>query len=735
MRLKLFISFLLITVVLTAQCPDPNWPDKAIWANAGVDNGAGPRTYSTIWPDVITVGEDINAIMAAAHAAHPGGVIVLLGEGIHIIDDFTGPIQYPGNNVVLRGVNKSTSIIHSYIRNTNTGGGDPIRKFNNGSIQIGRQSFQNIEGCGYENITYKYIVPNCEPTDDISGTPEAFASLHVNGGTCGRTDLHNIAIQIWGDNNWVIDSDFLESGSNPIEVWGDHNSVERNLFARTYNKGGSNNGYAWWTGNYNLIRGNVFQRLRHVVVDGYNTTQNGSYNVFHNNTLFRVEFNLHDGGAGHNLFENNIVSPEQQHHVGGQPFNTGRNTNGNNHLPPGPNDVIYNNDTSGSGKPNYAGVAGNIYTFEGYQDVTDKTGVWPQPLGGTFYCPASSGTVSVTGVTVTPSTASILTTGTVQLSRVISPGNATDQTGTWSSDAAGVATVNSSGLVSGVSAGTATITYTTNDGSFTDTSVITVETTLSGDSIDVTGPYLYWEPTNLDPAVTVDGNAVSTWTDSSGYGLDGTVVGTVSLNLGASTRQAEFSGDGYLDIAANSLLDFAPGTDEFTIIYREGDVAPTSGYAIAKRNASTQVEYSIAYDAGNFRDYAIGGPTEDLSSTATDNNRLVITVVSTSGVDVWIDGAQIITGGAIGTSTASGYALNVGARTAGIFDLNNGAQIDMVAIIPKAISTVEREAIETEFIVNTPAPPDPPGTFNPIKRIVLSGNSVPVFYYLGFKPF
>lgn len=86
----------------------------------------------------------------------------------------------------------------------------------------------------------------------------------------------------------------------------------------------------------------------------------------------------------------------------------------------------------------------------------------------------SAETVHPTSVSVSPTTASIEVDSTVQLTETVLPANATDKSVTWSSSNTSIATVSSSGLVTGVSAGNATITVTTVDGSKTATCSITV---------------------------------------------------------------------------------------------------------------------------------------------------------------------------------------------------------------------------------------------------------------------
>ncbi|XUV83561.1 Ig-like domain-containing protein [Enterobacter sp. TMH.L2] len=94
--------------------------------------------------------------------------------------------------------------------------------------------------------------------------------------------------------------------------------------------------------------------------------------------------------------------------------------------------------------------------------------------GTTFQVIPDEDQIAVTGVTVSPKTVSIAVGATRQLTANIAPADATNKAVTWSSSDATKATVSNTGLVTGVAAGTATITATTADGAKTDTAAITV---------------------------------------------------------------------------------------------------------------------------------------------------------------------------------------------------------------------------------------------------------------------
>ncbi|GAA4326718.1 hypothetical protein GCM10023149_29700 [Mucilaginibacter gynuensis] len=117
--------------------------------------------------------------------------------------------------------------------------------------------------------------------------------------------------------------------------------------------------------------------------------------------------------------------------------------------------------------------------------------------------PVSSATVPVTGVTLNKTTTSIASGATEQLVATIAPSNASNTNVTWASGNPAVATVSASGLVTGVSAGTATITVTTADGAKTATCTVTVAATQQG--------YLAYdfEPGNLTGWTITSGTAFS----------------------------------------------------------------------------------------------------------------------------------------------------------------------------------------------------------------------------------
>lgn len=84
------------------------------------------------------------------------------------------------------------------------------------------------------------------------------------------------------------------------------------------------------------------------------------------------------------------------------------------------------------------------------------------------------GDIDVSGVTLTPTSITLEVGETFDLTETVSPQDATNPSVTWSTGNGSVASVNANGLVTGVAAGSATVTVTTNDGGFTANCQVTV---------------------------------------------------------------------------------------------------------------------------------------------------------------------------------------------------------------------------------------------------------------------
>jgi hypothetical protein len=90
------------------------------------------------------------------------------------------------------------------------------------------------------------------------------------------------------------------------------------------------------------------------------------------------------------------------------------------------------------------------------------------------YAPGEGEVIPVTGVELNKSATSIDVGFTEQLTATVSPGNASEKGVTWESTNEAAATVSSTGLVTAVSVGQATVRVKTDDGDFEDECIVTV---------------------------------------------------------------------------------------------------------------------------------------------------------------------------------------------------------------------------------------------------------------------
>jgi|GEM_PF-607886 len=146
--------------------------------------------------------------------------------------------------------------------------------------------------------------------------------------------------------------------------------------------------------------------------------------------------------------------------------------------------------------------------------------------------------VAVTGVALNKPSTTIAVGAAEQLSATVAPAGATDKSLTWETSDSSIASVSTSGLVSGVAPGNATITARTVDGGFSATCAVTVPVPVTGVSLNITSiealPGKTARTTQLTATVSPSNaaNKAVSWTtsDSAVATVSGSGLVTVQAN-------------------------------------------------------------------------------------------------------------------------------------------------------------------------------------------------------------
>ncbi|NPV93323.1 MAG: hypothetical protein HPY50_21395 [Firmicutes bacterium] len=167
--------------------------------------------------------------------------------------------------------------------------------------------------------------------------------------------------------------------------------------------------------------------------------------------------------------------------------------------------------TTDGSDPNTGSPSGTSVTISGAPGATItvkafavKAGMTDSGIAAfTYTIETPPAQVAVTGVSLNKSSTCIITGDSETLSATVAPANATNQAVSWSSSAPGVASVDNAGTVTGMDAGTATITVTTADGNRTASCGVTVSepvTATPGGTITVTAPVTVTVPAGVTDA-------------------------------------------------------------------------------------------------------------------------------------------------------------------------------------------------------------------------------------------
>lgn len=285
---------------------------------------------------------------------------------------------------------------------------------------------------------------------------------------------------------------------------------------------------------------------------------------------------------------------------------------------------------------------------------------------------------------------------TLQLKAVITPSNVANKSVTWSSSNEAVATVSSSGLVRGVSSGTATITATPVDGGTAEPYSVTItvnpvasrvilmhngsqvnETTIGleqGQSLDLTGSYVFpegasqnltWTSSSTQIATVSNGvvkagnrNGVVTITATTTDGSN--LRATVRVNVAVLAKEVRITGD--TEVAATKTIRL---TAEALSGGSKTGVAQTFTWESSNPNIAT---VSTSGSTVTVTGKSVSTrQTVNIKATATDgsgkSSEIVITVIPiTNSIAIKKDGTTITT-----------YSLGIGGT--------GESQIDVQAVV------------------------------------------------------
>jgi C1A family cysteine protease len=284
---------------------------------------------------------------------------------------------------------------------------------------------------------------------------------------------------------------------------------------------------------------------------------------------------------------------------------------------------------------NYNYPVGISYAVSGYSDsATATSGVgFMSPDGTQWRDVTSSGstrsvclkaftepattTVSVTGVSLNKTSTTITIGGTETLTATVQPSDATNKNVTWMSSAPAIATVSSNGLVTAVTAGTATITVTTQDGAKTATCTVTAApVSVTGVSLNKPAITIHVGETETLIATVLPSNATNTavtWSSGNpdiaavsasglvtGVGV-GTAIITVTTVYGSFTDACAVTVTG---ATASNFLTIAAGYRHTLAIKSDGSLWAWGSNDFGQLGDGTNTDRNAPVQVGTAKDWA-----------------------------------------------------------------------------------------------------------------------------------
>lgn len=262
--------------------------------------------------------------------------------------------------------------------------------------------------------------------------------------------------------------------------------------------------------------------------------------------------------------------------------------------------------------------------------------------------------VPTTGVVVTPATLSLVVGGsTGQLSANVQPDDASNKNLQWASSDTTIATVDASGRVTPVGLGTATITATTEDGNFTDSSTVTVSSANLSDLMLSEGdlsPTFNSETTNYTAAVLGSVNSL-----------------TVTPSVYDPNAAVTINGAPVASGMPSQAIPLNVGDNEITVIVTALG-GTTKTYTLQVNRAANSIAdlRNLTLSNGTLTPVFNGGTTSYSATVANSVYTLTVTpTIAVPNATVTINGAPVASG-----VPSQAIPLNVG---------NNEAKVTVTA--------------------------------------------------------
>ena len=260
---------------------------------------------------------------------------------------------------------------------------------------------------------------------------------------------------------------------------------------------------------------------------------------------------------------------------------------------------------------------------EGTATITAKTvdGGFTASVSVTVKKASEPQKVSVTAVSLNKSTLSLKVGESSTLRATISPSDATDKGVIWTSNRTSVATVSSSGVVTGKAAGTAVITVRTNDGGKTSTCNVTVTS-------------------NPEPGGEINVSQISISPSSATLAVGGTRQFSVTITPANATNQGvswSSSNTSVASVNSDGLVTAkAEGQATITVTSKDGGFSSKATVTVS-RESQEPGSYSLSPNPLDFGDVKVGSESTDRVMIRNTGKRPIQFSKVTSGDGVYLD--------------------------------------------------------------------------------------------------